>query len=67
MLLYLNREWQPDAGGELVFMGEGNKTISVPPLYNRCVLFDPSSKGSEHWVKRLSAEHAVDYRYNVTS
>lgn len=67
MLLYLNKEWRTDAGGELVFIGQDNETISVAPLYNRCVLFDPSSKGSEHWVKRLNAEYAGEFRYNITS
>ncbi len=67
MLLYLNKEWNNNAGGELVFIGKDNKPTSIAPLYNRCVLFDPSSEGSEHWVKKLNAEHAAQYRYNVTS
>jgi len=72
MLLYLNKEWKNDAGGELVFIsknetGKNEGTISIAPLYNRCVLFDPSSKGSEHWVKKLNSEYADGYRFNVTS
>jgi len=70
MLLYLNKEWNHNAGGELVFRGQDNKPISIAPLYNRCVLFDPFSEGSEHWVKRLKAPYADGvggYRYNVTS
>ncbi|MBQ0729784.1 MAG: 2OG-Fe(II) oxygenase [Oleispira antarctica] len=67
MLLYLNKEWNENTGGELVFIGKHNDPISIAPLYNRCVLFDPSSKGSEHWVKKLDAEKADQYRYNVTS
>lgn len=67
MLLYLNKEWNHNAGGELVFIGKDDKPISIAPLYNRCVLFDPFSKGSEHWVKTLNAEYADKYRYNVTS
>lgn len=67
MLLYLNKEWNHNAGGELVFIGKDDKPISIAPLYNRCVLFDPFSKGSEHWVKMLNAEYADKYRYNVTS
>ena len=67
MLLYLNKEWKSNAGGELVFIGEHDESISVAPLYNRCVLFDPSSKGSEHWVKRLDSKSAGVFRYNVTS
>ncbi len=67
MLLYLNKQWRENAGGELVFIGKNDKPISIAPLYNRCVLFDPASKGSEHWVKKLNAENAGTYRYNVTS
>lgn len=67
MLLYLNKEWNRNAGGELVFMGKDDKPISIAPLYNRCVLFDPSSKGSEHGVEALNSIHSDEYRYNVTS
>jgi SM-20-related protein len=67
MLLYLNKDWQHDNGGELVFMGKDNKPVTIAPLYNRCVLFDPSSQGSEHWVKAVTSEAATAYRYNVTS
>jgi SM-20-related protein len=67
MLLYLNKEWNNNAGGELVFIGKNDEPISIAPLYNRCVLFDPSSKGSEHWVETLNSEYADEYRYNVTS
>lgn len=67
MLLYLNKAWQADTGGELVFTGKHSKPMNIAPLYNRCVLFDPSSKGSEHWVKRLNAKYTNVFRYNVTS
>jgi len=76
MLLYLNKDWSSKAGGELSFLGSNAKnsldkgshnSITISPLYNRCVLFDPSSTGSEHWVEKLHAEYADQYRYNVTS
>jgi Rps23 Pro-64 3,4-dihydroxylase Tpa1-like proline 4-hydroxylase len=67
MLLYLNKDWESNTGGELVFLGQDEQPISITPLYNRCVLFDPSSQGSEHWVKKLNTEQANQYRYNVTS
>ena len=67
MLLYLNKGWNKSAGGELVFKGTDDEAISIVPCYNRCVLFDPSSKGSEHWVKSLNSEYTNEYRYNVTS
>ncbi len=67
MLLYLNKEWKSNMGGELAFIGSGDAPIHITPLYNRCVLFDPSSKGSEHWVQALKSESAGEFRYNVTS
>lgn len=67
MLLYLNKEWSKKAGGELIFLGKHDKPISIAPIYNRCVLFDPFSKGSEHWVNAVTSEDANIYRYNVTS
>jgi SM-20-related protein len=67
MLLYLNREWRHNSGGELVFIGKDDNPIHIAPVYNRCVLFDPSSKGSEHWVKQIRSEDKNKYRYNVTS
>lgn len=67
MLLYLNQNWHRNNGGELVFKGTDNKPITIAPLYNRCVLFDPSSLGSEHWVNAMTTENSQQYRYNVTS
>ncbi|WP_019676855.1 2OG-Fe(II) oxygenase [Arsukibacterium perlucidum] len=67
MLLYLNKDWQSNNGGELVFMGNNKQQIKIEPLYNRCVLFDPSSVGSEHWVNPLKTADSQQYRYNVTS
>jgi Rps23 Pro-64 3,4-dihydroxylase Tpa1-like proline 4-hydroxylase len=67
MLLYLNKAWPTDSGGELVFKAKQDKGVRIAPLYNRCLLFDPSSEGSEHWVEKLSADNTHNYRYNVTS
>jgi SM-20-related protein len=67
MLLYLNKEWSGAEGGELIFSGEDDEPVRIAPLYNRCVLFNPSSKGSEHWVESLNYTYADMYRYNVTS
>ncbi len=67
MLLYLNKNWQQNKGGELVFMGKNDKPITITPQYNRCVLFDPASPGAEHWVKALTTAAPGIYRYNVTS
>jgi Rps23 Pro-64 3,4-dihydroxylase Tpa1-like proline 4-hydroxylase len=67
MLLYLNKEWDNNVGGELVFNGGNKKSTKIAPLHNRSVFFDPSSKGSEHWVRKLNSEYTNTYRYNVTS
>lgn len=70
MLLYLNKHWHSNLennGGELVFKGTNNCPIKIAPLYNRCVLFDPSSAGAEHWVNAMTTENTQKYRYNVTS
>lgn len=67
MLLYLNQEWDAHAGGELVFAGKNDQQITIPPLHNRCVLFDPSTEGSEHWVNSLNTKYSDKFRYNVTS
>lgn len=67
LLLYLNKDWSNEQGGELVFMGKDDNSVTIAPLYNRCVLFDPSSEGSEHWVKAVTHGAAAAYRYNLTS
>jgi Rps23 Pro-64 3,4-dihydroxylase Tpa1-like proline 4-hydroxylase len=66
MLIYLNKDWAVDTGGELVFSGK-HKPVSITPTYNRCVLFNPFSEGSEHWVKKLNSNNVNNYRYNITS
>jgi len=67
MLLYLNQAWPADAGGELVFRGISDELIEIAPVFNRCVLFDPSSAGSEHLVNAMNQKYSGEYRYNVTS
>ena len=67
MLLYLNKNWDSHSGGELSFISNGHDALKISPLYNRCILFDPSSKGSEHWVEKFTAKSSMPYRYNITS
>lgn len=67
LLLYLNEHWQSGQGGELVFAAEAGKPLQIAPLFNRCVLFDPCSAGSEHWVNPLQNATPNLWRYNVTS
>lgn len=67
MLLYLNKVWNDNNGGDLCFLGNESEPVKIAPLFNRCILFDPSSKGSEHWVEKLKSQCSDRYRYNVTS
>lgn len=67
LLLYLNEDWRPGSGGELVFAGRDERPLFIAPHFNRCVLFDPSSAGAEHWVNAMKGEQELIYRYNVTS
>jgi hypothetical protein len=42
MLIYLNKDWKPEWGGELELWDRGmqSKAKSVAPLFNRCVVFN---------------------------
>jgi 2OG-Fe(II) oxygenase superfamily len=42
MLIYLNKNWQSDFGGDLEFWDRGmnSKVNSLAPLFNRCVIFN---------------------------
>lgn len=46
LLLYLNQGWQKEFGGEFgLYNEDGEKLIkSIPPLFNRCVIFDTHDK-----------------------
>ncbi|HWF01527.1 MAG TPA: 2OG-Fe(II) oxygenase, partial [Caulobacteraceae bacterium] len=48
-LIYLNKDWKPEYGGQLELWDEDMKTCveSVVPLFNRCVIFNTTS-GSWH-------------------
>ena len=45
MLIYLNKNWDPDFGGNLELWDKGMKAKvdSVAPLFNRCVIFNTDS------------------------
>jgi SM-20-related protein len=53
LVLYLNREWRAEAGGELRIFGAGAGYQDIPPLAGRLVCFLTS--GREHRV--LPARH----------
>ena len=42
LILYLNRNWEKTWGGEFgIYSEDGSQLVkAVPPLYNRCVIFD---------------------------
>jgi len=42
MLIYLNKNWDPDFGGNLELWDKGmkSKVESIAPLFNRCVIFN---------------------------
>lgn len=48
LVLYLNREWTEDSGGELRLFGESDQTIDVQPLAGRLVCF--LTEAREHCV-----------------
>ena len=45
VLIYLNRDWQPDFGGQFEFWNEGmtTRTAAFDPIFNRCVVFNTTS------------------------
>lgn len=46
LLIYLNPNWKKNWGGEFgIYSDEGNTLVrAVPPLFNRCVIFDSHDK-----------------------
>jgi len=46
LLIYLNPKWEKSWGGEFgIYSDGGNELVkSVPPLFNRCVIFDSHDK-----------------------
>lgn len=56
MILYLNKEWQPEWGGNLEFFKspwEQEVFSSVSPLWNRLVIF-PTTEWSWHGFQRMN-------------
>jgi hypothetical protein len=42
VLIYLNKDWKPEYGGELELWDTAmrDKVVSIAPLFNRCVIFN---------------------------
>jgi hypothetical protein len=48
VLIYLNRDWQDDYGGQLELWDDGMQKcmVSIVPLLNRCVIFNTTSNSN---------------------
>lgn len=44
LLIYLNEDWDPSYGGNLELWDNSGKSVSIPPVLNRCVVFDTTKK-----------------------
>ena len=46
LLLYLNKDWEPDWGGEFgIYENDGEALYkAIPPVFNRCIIFDTHDK-----------------------
>ena len=46
LLLYLNKDWEPDWGGEFGIYENDGEVLhkAVPPIFNRCIIFDTHDK-----------------------
>ena len=62
ILIYLNRDWKPDDGGELCLfnLGDDRPVVCIPPRYGTCVIFTTDHR-SLHGVNPISA-HAQPRR-----
>jgi hypothetical protein len=45
VLIYLNKDWQPDYGGQFELWDQAmtSKQVAAAPLFNRCVIFNTNS------------------------
>jgi hypothetical protein len=48
VLIYLNRDWKDEFGGQLELWDDGMKNcmVSILPLFNRCVIFNTTSNSN---------------------
>jgi hypothetical protein len=56
LLLYLNRDWQADWGGDLELWDHETRTCeaSYAPLFNRCIIFPTTAEALHGHPKRLT-------------
>ena len=57
LLLYLNKNWKKEWGGNLELYSKGdlkNPAIEIEPLYDRCVIFNTTSSTYHGHPKKLS-------------
>lgn len=75
ILLYLNKDWTEECGGELVLEDSGhNKIASVPPTFGDYVILDFVKSNVRHAVneikngfKRFTFAHFIELRENERS
>ena len=69
VIIYLNKDWKPEYGGQLV-LGDGDNKIEIEPIFNRTVIFKTNDK-SLHGVRRItcpenmSRKSLILYYYTV--
>jgi Rps23 Pro-64 3,4-dihydroxylase Tpa1-like proline 4-hydroxylase len=68
LLLYFNKNWQPDYGGSLQLWDKNIRNcVTIPPVFNRCVLFEITST-SYHSIEDVTCpdnvyRRALNYYY----
>lgn len=61
LLLYLNKDWQEEWNGNLELWNDDLSECiqSIPPLFNRCVIFETLEKSYHGHPEKLSCPHGV--------
>jgi hypothetical protein len=68
LLIYFNPDWQPEHGGELQLWDKKIKTsVTIPPLFNRCVIFE-NSQHAFHGISTVNlpegmTRKALNFQY----
>ena len=65
LLLYLNKDWNPNWGGNLEFYDKddlNNAVVSIEPFFNRCVIFSTTSNTFHGHPNKLNCPVNVSRR-----
>lgn len=65
MILYLHDGWRPEYGGRLLFRHEDGSIEAIDPLFNRAVIFDPTSR-AQHAIEQMTESADGWARLNYT-